>query len=179
MALEEFRNSGTWLSKIVGRISEHAGSIRQNKEQIESSSSIIEKERLLSYRENRLSSHQSIEFATCNDSRNRADVRDTRVTYEASVHLESARSSGNEAPWIMAAGLGSTYPCRSPRNVVDDFIEYDPKTDAWTVVATLPKKVLAPVAAIIDNKLIVTTGGYNNPRPLTHETWFTIVAKNQ
>jgi hypothetical protein len=50
-------------------------------------------------------------------------------------------------------------------------LEYDPKADKWQVVAALPEKVLAPTAAIISGRIVVTGGGLNNPRPLTAATW--------
>ena len=52
-----------------------------------------------------------------------------------------------------------------------DLLEYDPQADAWRVVGNLPVKVLAPAAAIIAGRLVVTGGGLNNPRPLTDATW--------
>ena len=52
-----------------------------------------------------------------------------------------------------------------------DLLEYNPKTDAWRVVGELPVKMLAPAAAIIGGRLIVTGGGLNNPRPLTAAAW--------
>ncbi len=60
---------------------------------------------------------------------------------------------------------------QTPRNVVGDLLEYDPKADAWRVVGDLPVKVLAPAAAIIAGRIVVTGGGLNNPRPLTPDTW--------
>ena len=60
---------------------------------------------------------------------------------------------------------------QTPRNVVGDIVAYDPKAKAWSVVGALPEKVLAPAAAIIDGRIVVTGGGLNNPRPLTAATW--------
>jgi N-acetylneuraminic acid mutarotase len=53
---------------------------------------------------------------------------------------------------------------------VGDMLEYDPKANTWAVVGEMPEKVLAPSAAIIDGRLVVTGGGLNNPRPLTDIT---------
>ena len=60
---------------------------------------------------------------------------------------------------------------KPPRNVVGDLLAYDPRSDAWAVVGEMPEKVLAPSAAIIAGRLVVTGGGLNNPRPLTAATW--------
>ena len=46
---------------------------------------------------------------------------------------------------------------------------------AWQVVGTMPEKVLAPSAAIIGNRIVVTGGGLNNPRPLTAKTWIATI----
>ena len=51
-----------------------------------------------------------------------------------------------------------------------DLLQYDPKANAWQVVGTMPEKLLAPAAAIISGRLVVTGGGLNNPRPLTAAT---------
>jgi hypothetical protein len=34
----------------------------------------------------------------------------------------------------------------------------------------MPEKLLAPVAAIISGRIVVSSGGLNNPRPLTATT---------
>ncbi len=83
-------------------------------------------------------------------------------------HFESSTIIHRGHILVVGGRCNSSQP---PRNVVDDILEYDPKTDSWSVVGTLPLKVLAPVAAIIDGRLILTTGGLNNPRPLTSLTW--------
>ena len=51
-----------------------------------------------------------------------------------------------------------------------DLLEYDPKADTWRVVGAMPEKLLAPSAAIISGRIVVTGGGLNNPRPLTAAT---------
>ncbi|MDB5348377.1 MAG: hypothetical protein JWP89_6754 [Schlesneria sp.] len=91
-----------------------------------------------------------------------ASLPDGRSHFESSTIIHRGR--------ILVVG-GRCNSSQPPRNVVDDILEYDPKTDSWSVVGTLPLKVLAPVAAIIDGRLVVTTGGLNNPRPLTALTW--------
>jgi hypothetical protein len=54
--------------------------------------------------------------------------------------------------------------------VVDDLLEYDPTANRWNVVGAMPEKLLAPAAAIISGRIVVTGGGLNNPRPLTATT---------
>jgi N-acetylneuraminic acid mutarotase len=48
------------------------------------------------------------------------------------------------------AGLGQT----------DDVTEYDPVTNTWRELRPLPVPLIAPAAAYLDGKLIVTNGGY-------------------
>ncbi|WP_031428719.1 malectin domain-containing carbohydrate-binding protein [Flavimarina sp. Hel_I_48] len=43
----------------------------------------------------------------------------------------------------------------------DDITEYDPAIDQWTQRCELPERLLAPVAGIFDDKLIVANGGYS------------------
>jgi N-acetylneuraminic acid mutarotase len=59
---------------------------------------------------------------------------------------------------------------KPPRNVVGDLLQYDPKADTWRVVGAMPENLLAPAAAIIAGRIVVTGGGLNNPRPLTATT---------
>ena len=59
---------------------------------------------------------------------------------------------------------------KTPRNVVGDLLQYDPKADNWRVVGVMPENLLAPAAAIISGRIVVTGGGLNNPRPLTATT---------
>ena len=51
-----------------------------------------------------------------------------------------------------------------------DVPEYDPGADGRRVVGSMPEKLLAPAAAVISGRLVVTCGGLNNPRPLTAAT---------
>jgi hypothetical protein len=39
----------------------------------------------------------------------------------------------------------------------------------------MPEKLLAPAAAIISGRIVVTGGGFNNPRPLTATTWIALL----
>lgn len=90
-----------------------------------------------------------------------AKLPDGRSHFESSTFVHRGRIV------IVGGRCNSSAP---PRNVVDDLLEYDPKTDQWRVVAQMPEKVMAPAAAIIGNHIIVTGGGLNNPRPLTAVT---------
>ena len=91
-----------------------------------------------------------------------ASLPDGRSHFESSTLIYHGR--------ILLVG-GRCNQSKPRRNVVGDLLEYDPKTDAWRVIGELPVKVLAPSAAIIAGRLIVTGGGLNNPRPLTAATW--------
>lgn len=52
---------------------------------------------------------------------------------------------------------------------------YDPSNDDWDTVATLPQALLAPVARVIDGKLIVSTGGAPSISP-SKKTYVTNMA---
>ncbi len=67
---------------------------------------------------------------------------------------------------------------RPPRGVMNDILRYDPRADRWTVVGEIPEKVMAPVAAIIGGRLVVTGGGLGNPLPLTASTRVAAVPKD-
>lgn len=87
---------------------------------------------------------------------------------EGRSHFESSTIIHKGHILIVGGRCNSAKP---PRNVVGDLLEYDPKADVWRVVGALPVKVLAPAAAIISGRIVVTGGGLNNPRPLTDATW--------
>ena len=89
-----------------------------------------------------------------------ASLPDGRSHFESSTILHRGR--------ILIVGGRCN---QTPRNVVGDMLEYDPKADAWRVVGAIPEKLLAPAAAIIAGSIVVTGGGLNNPRPLTANTW--------
>ncbi len=91
-----------------------------------------------------------------------AGLPDGRSHFESSTIIHKGR--------ILVVG-GRCNSSQPPRNVVGDLLEYDPKADAWCVVGDLPEKVLAPSAALVGGRLVVTGGGLNNPRPLTAATW--------
>jgi N-acetylneuraminic acid mutarotase len=91
-----------------------------------------------------------------------ASLPDGRSHFEGSTFAYRGR--------IVVVG-GRCNSSKPPRGVVGDLLEYDPKTDAWTVVGEMPEKVLAPSAAIVAGRLVVIGGGLNNPRPLTAATW--------
>jgi N-acetylneuraminic acid mutarotase len=89
-----------------------------------------------------------------------ASLPDGRSHFESSTIVQKGRI-------LIVGGRCNS----SKRNVVGDILEYDPKADKWQVVGELPEKVLAPSAALINGKLVVTGGGLNNPRPLTAASW--------
>jgi N-acetylneuraminic acid mutarotase len=90
-----------------------------------------------------------------------ASLPDGRSHFESSTIVQGGR--------ILIVG-GRCNSSQPPRNVVGDLLEYDPNTDTWVVVGTMPEKLLAPAAAILSGRLVVTGGGLNNPRPLTATT---------
>ena len=91
-----------------------------------------------------------------------AKLPDGRSHFESSTVIHKGR--------ILVVG-GRCNASKPARNVVGDILEYDPGADTWRVVGAMPEKVLAPAAAIISERLVVTGGGLNNPRPLTAATW--------
>jgi N-acetylneuraminic acid mutarotase len=106
------------------------------------------------------------------DSCQRFDPSAKRWTAIASLpdgrsHFESSTIIHNGRILIVGGRCNSSNP---PRNVVGDILQYEPGTNQWTVVGSMPEKVLAPAAAIISGHLVVTGGGLNNPRPLTAAT---------
>ncbi len=90
-----------------------------------------------------------------------ASLPDGRSHFESSTIVYQGR--------ILIVG-GRCNSCQPPRNVVGDLLQYDPQADAWHVVGTMSQKLLAPAAAIISGRIVVTGGGFNNPRPLTANT---------
>ncbi|MDB5330560.1 MAG: hypothetical protein JWP03_1711 [Phycisphaerales bacterium] len=90
-----------------------------------------------------------------------AGLPDGRSHFEASTIVHKGR--------IIIIG-GRCNSSRPPRNVVGDLLEYDPKADAWRVIGVMPEKLLAPAAAFISGRIIVTSGGLDNPQPLTDTT---------
>jgi N-acetylneuraminic acid mutarotase len=90
-----------------------------------------------------------------------ASLPDGRSHFESSTIIHKGQ--------ILIVG-GRCNSSRPPRGNVGDIIQYDPRTDHWLVVGEMPEKLLAPAAAIISGRLIVTTGGLGNPRPFTAAT---------
>ena len=90
-----------------------------------------------------------------------ASLPDGRSHFESSTIVDQGR--------ILVVG-GRCNSSQPPRNVVGDILEYDPTANAWHVIGALPENVLAPSAAILGDRLVVTGGGLNNPRPLTAVT---------
>jgi N-acetylneuraminic acid mutarotase len=90
-----------------------------------------------------------------------AGLPDGRSHFESSTIVYKGR--------ILIVG-GRCNSCQPPRNVVGDLLEYEPKANTWLVVGAMPEKLLAPAAAIISGRIVVTGGGLNNPRPLTATT---------
>jgi N-acetylneuraminic acid mutarotase len=91
-----------------------------------------------------------------------AALPDGRSHFESSTIIHKGR--------ILLIG-GRCNSSQPPRNVVGDMLEYDAVANAWRVVGVMAEKVLAPSAAIVSGRIVVTGGGLNNPRPLTAATW--------
>jgi N-acetylneuraminic acid mutarotase len=91
-----------------------------------------------------------------------ASLPDGRSHFESSTMIHRGRIL------IIGGRCNSSHPSR---NVVDDMLEYDLRTNSWGVVGRMPQHVLAPSAGIIGRQLVVVAGGFNNPRPLTADTW--------
>ena len=60
---------------------------------------------------------------------------------------------------------GRANSAKPSRGAVNNVTEYDPKTDAWTELGTIPANLLAPAAVIVGDKLVVTCGGLNTTTP--------------
>jgi len=90
-----------------------------------------------------------------------ASLPEGRSHFESSTIVYQGR--------ILIAG-GRCNNSQPPRGVVGDLLQYDPKANTWQVVGAMPEKVLAPSAAIISGRILVSGGGLNNPRPLTAST---------
>ncbi|MFT5124709.1 MAG: N-acetylneuraminic acid mutarotase [Kiritimatiellia bacterium] len=91
-----------------------------------------------------------------------ASLPDGRSHFESSTLIHGGQ--------IIVIG-GRCNQTKPPRGVVRDVLAYDPKADTWTVVGDLPGVLLAPSAAIISGRMVITGGGLNNPMPLTEKTW--------
>ncbi len=57
------------------------------------------------------------------------------------------------------------------RASVAEVIVYDPDTDTWNYLATLPRGLLAPIATSLGDELFVTAGGEDGPYPTTVQSW--------
>jgi N-acetylneuraminic acid mutarotase len=107
------------------------------------------------------------------DSCHRFDPAAKKWTKIASLpdgrsHFESSTIVAHGRIIIVGGRCNSSKP---PRGVVADVLEYDPRANTWKVVGVMPEKLLAPVAAIVSGRMVLTAGGLNNPRPLTAATW--------
>ncbi|HEX4143670.1 MAG TPA: kelch repeat-containing protein [Pirellulales bacterium] len=95
--------------------------------------------------------------------------------WRAIASLPDGRSHFESSTIIYRGGIlivgGRSNSPEPPRGVLNELLLYDPHADAWQRVGSLPENVLAPSAAIVGNRIVVTAGGLNNPRPLTAKTW--------
>ncbi|HEY1784879.1 MAG TPA: kelch repeat-containing protein [Pirellulales bacterium] len=95
--------------------------------------------------------------------------------WRAIASLPDGRSHFESSTIIYRGGIlllgGRSNSPEPARGVLDEMLLYDPHADAWRAVGTLAEKVLAPSGAIVGNQIVITGGGYNNPRPLTTKTW--------
>jgi len=97
-----------------------------------------------------------------------ANLPDGRSHFEGSTIVHKGRI-------IVVAGRCNGP--RPPRGNVSDILEYDPKTDAWRALATIPLRVMAPSAEMIGQQLFVIGGGLGGPAPLTAEAYVATVPK--
>ena len=97
-----------------------------------------------------------------------ANLPDGRSHFEGSTIVRNGRI-------IIVAGRCNS--SRPPRMNVSDILEYDPKSDAWRVLATIPLRLMAPSADIIGQQLVVIAGGLGGPLPLTAETHIATLPK--
>jgi len=85
-----------------------------------------------------------------------------RSHFECSTFLMNGRI-------VIAGGISDNTPAGTPG--VADVTLYDPAGDSWVALPALPQRLLSPVAALIGDKLIVSTGGLNNSQPVQTTTY--------
>jgi len=82
-------------------------------------------------------------------------------------HFEPSTIVHNGRIIIVGGRSNSSTPSR---NAVNNITEYEPKTDTWRELGALPRKLAAPVAAIIGDQILVSCGGLDgtsNPQTTT------------
>jgi N-acetylneuraminic acid mutarotase len=97
-----------------------------------------------------------------------ANLPDGRSHFEGSTIVHEGRII------IVAGRCNNTNP---PRMNVSDILEYNPKSDAWRVLSSIPLRVMAPSAHIIGQQLVVVGGGIGKPIPLTAEAYVATLPK--
>ena len=90
-----------------------------------------------------------------------ASLPDGRSHFEGSTIVHNGK--------ILVAG-GRCNSSTPPRDLVADILQYDPTSDRWSVFGSMPQALMAPSAAIFGDRLVVSCGGLNNPRPLEAAT---------
>jgi PKD repeat protein len=103
------------------------------------------------------------------------DVYDPATdTWTRLANLPSARSHF-EPGTIVHNGKIIIVGGRRANFFFDDITEYNPITNQWSERCKLPEKLLAPVAKVFGDRLIVTNGGVNGASFLTNATrWISI-----
>jgi N-acetylneuraminic acid mutarotase len=97
-----------------------------------------------------------------------ANLPDGRSHFEGSTIVHEGRII------IVAGRCNNTNP---PRMNVSDILEYNPKSDAWRVLSSIPLRVMAPSAHVIGQQLVVIGGGIGKPIPLTAEAYVATLPK--
>jgi N-acetylneuraminic acid mutarotase len=73
-------------------------------------------------------------------------------------HFESSTIIHDGRIIIVGGRSNSSTP---PRSAVNDVTEYDPATDSWRELGSIPQNLAAPAATIFGDKIIVSCGGLN------------------
>jgi len=69
---------------------------------------------------------------------------------------------------VIAGGISNNSPFGTPG--VADVTLYESALDTWIALPAMPQRLLSPVAALIGDKIVVTTGGLNNSTPVQTTT---------
>ncbi|GAB4513826.1 MAG: hypothetical protein OHK0046_15030 [Anaerolineae bacterium] len=91
---------------------------------------------------------------------------------QARSHAEMGTFVTNERILMVGGRKG-----QDGENPLRTVLQYNPQQDKWTQIATLPKGLISPMANVVGNMLVVTTGGVNWYTPQV-ETWIAPILDN-